>query len=393
MLEFAVKKNESVSVHQQLVTGLKHYAIKLGAEKKMPSENIICKKYSLARMTVSRALNDLVAEGILYRTQGKGTFVKKQLRTVKSIKFLLPGPGCLSGSDANSKVIRRYLSGIVHEAHKTGMRVETVICTPDHKLGSLQPDQFRSFSKNDNVFILAQWWYPIFPALVESGCNVVYINSQIMNPEFEDYFKHWYLLTNNIKESVAELVDYFVKAGHRNILCFRLKDQFTSPDPRSEGYKLGLKRNSLEYDPILMPEIDFDIFSDPEYVIRLIIESYHKRRFDAIIIPNSEFALLTLTALERLKLKCPENVIISALGDREILSNLPVPISAFAQSEAMLGAEAVKAFKRSEFTSGEQIFNSIFIERESCRKGAGATPNPFLDENHNQSFDENIFSY
>lgn len=40
----------------------------------------MCKKYNVSRITVTRAINELVAEDYLYRIQGKGTFVKgKQL--------------------------------------------------------------------------------------------------------------------------------------------------------------------------------------------------------------------------------------------------------------------------------------------------------------------------
>jgi len=42
---------------------------------KIPSEQELAQKYKVSRMTVIRAINDLVQEGLLYRKQGKGTFV------------------------------------------------------------------------------------------------------------------------------------------------------------------------------------------------------------------------------------------------------------------------------------------------------------------------------
>ncbi|MBM7644148.1 GntR family transcriptional regulator [Scopulibacillus daqui] len=43
----------------------------------IPSENQLQKEYKISRNTVKKALDDLVAEGLLHRIQGKGTFVAK----------------------------------------------------------------------------------------------------------------------------------------------------------------------------------------------------------------------------------------------------------------------------------------------------------------------------
>lgn len=41
----------------------------------LPSERQLCESYGIARMTVRQAISNLVAEGLLTRTQGRGTFV------------------------------------------------------------------------------------------------------------------------------------------------------------------------------------------------------------------------------------------------------------------------------------------------------------------------------
>ena len=49
---------------------------------KIPSENELSVTYGLSRMTVRSVLTDLVKEGLLYRGQGKGTFVAEKIVTL-----------------------------------------------------------------------------------------------------------------------------------------------------------------------------------------------------------------------------------------------------------------------------------------------------------------------
>ncbi|QXM07116.1 GntR family transcriptional regulator [Crassaminicella indica] len=44
---------------------------------KIPSERKLSEEFNLSRMTISKAINNLVEEGILYRKRGQGTFVSK----------------------------------------------------------------------------------------------------------------------------------------------------------------------------------------------------------------------------------------------------------------------------------------------------------------------------
>src|SRR5690554_4789743 len=53
------------------------------AEEKIPSERELCKHYSVSRTTIRKAIDELVAEGVLIRRSGRGTFVADNLPKVK----------------------------------------------------------------------------------------------------------------------------------------------------------------------------------------------------------------------------------------------------------------------------------------------------------------------
>ncbi|OFK24145.1 GntR family transcriptional regulator [Olsenella sp. HMSC062G07] len=55
----------------------------LSIGEKIPTEIELCEKYSVSRITVRRAIQNLVDEGILYRLRGRGTFVSAPKREIR----------------------------------------------------------------------------------------------------------------------------------------------------------------------------------------------------------------------------------------------------------------------------------------------------------------------
>lgn len=51
------------------------------ANQKIPTELELSEKYQISRMTVRKALAELVEEGVLAKKQGKGTFVQEEKMT------------------------------------------------------------------------------------------------------------------------------------------------------------------------------------------------------------------------------------------------------------------------------------------------------------------------
>ena len=77
MQDRPLEKKSQSPLYQQLMPRLKNdiMAGVYPAGARIPSEQLLCDTYSVSRVTVRKAMLDLVQEGLLVRRQGKGTFV------------------------------------------------------------------------------------------------------------------------------------------------------------------------------------------------------------------------------------------------------------------------------------------------------------------------------
>lgn len=80
MQEKLLEKKSQSPLYQQLMSRLKN-DIMAGVYPpgaRIPSEQLLCDLYGVSRVTVRKAMLDLVQEGLLVRRQGKGTFVAQE---------------------------------------------------------------------------------------------------------------------------------------------------------------------------------------------------------------------------------------------------------------------------------------------------------------------------
>ena len=76
--------NNAVPLYEQMMMMLRERLDNhvLDAGEKLPSEAELCKSYGVSRITVRRAIDELVEEGYLEKKQGKGTFVTQKRAAV-----------------------------------------------------------------------------------------------------------------------------------------------------------------------------------------------------------------------------------------------------------------------------------------------------------------------
>jgi GntR family transcriptional regulator len=73
---FELERGNARALHEQLSDRLKlEFISTYSTGQQIPTEETICQNYGLSRVTVRRAIQTLVDQGLLIRRQGKGTFL------------------------------------------------------------------------------------------------------------------------------------------------------------------------------------------------------------------------------------------------------------------------------------------------------------------------------
>jgi GntR family transcriptional regulator len=106
----ATELRSGVPRHEQISDWLRSEieAGTFAVDERVPSENALCERFGVSRITVRRALQTLEGEGLIYRRQGLGSFVAdRRLRQglVRLTDF--EQDMALAGLEATSRVLRR----------------------------------------------------------------------------------------------------------------------------------------------------------------------------------------------------------------------------------------------------------------------------------------------
>lgn len=287
---------------------------------KIPSEHDLASQFQYSRQTVRQAIGNLVAEGILSREQGSGTYVNTSIKKDNNNKTMRIG---VITTYFDDYIFPSIIHGIEEVLTKNGYTLSLGIThnkTADEENCLLQMIQTgvdgiiiegtKSALPNSNLHL--------FQELEKQHIQTVFINS------FYKAHSDSYVVMDDIKS--GELVtDYLISKGHSKIGGIFKSDDIQGLK-RYEGIIKSLKKNGIPLD-------DNSIFwyttEDFKYLFNGPMDKILLSRLEhmtSIICYNDQVAAGLIKVLKRANISVPDDISIISFDNsflaKEMVCNL-----------------------------------------------------------------------
>jgi DNA-binding LacI/PurR family transcriptional regulator len=277
---------------------------------KLPGERVLARELGYSYMTIRKAIDNLVAEGLLYKVPTRGTFVAER----KSDKAKTRTIGYFLDSRIAGGLSSPYYAMIFNALEKqTAKAGYSLVYFTDSNESSLD----KVLKKLDGV--IASSFLRVEPLIqqIKAEIPVVAIDNSVADKSIPS------VIIDNFNAEL-ETVDYLCSLGHRRIgFITGLEDSDVGKN-RYEGYKSGLLKNGIELDHELVFRGNYTFgsgVSGAEYYLSL------KQRPTAIICANDSMALGAISKLHQEGLEVPRDISVVGFDDINIAGQVTPPLT------------------------------------------------------------------
>ncbi|MBU0479048.1 GntR family transcriptional regulator [bacterium] len=336
---------------------------KLQSGEPILSENKLAERYKVSRITVRRAISELVSKNVLFTEKGKGTFVtnRHNLKKKNTEPLLTRTIGLIVPTINNS-----YSSDIARGAEDVANEEKyyVIFCNSDGRLKKEEEYVRRLTGKKIDGFVIlatspaSTYWR----GLIRSKVPFVIVNL-IVNGIDADY-----VITDDVGGSY-NAVKHLINLGHKRIGHIRGTRNTSTGDGRMEGYRKAISDSGLEFDENL---IQGNNFSKSKYGY-LAMEKFLKmsQRPTAIFAANDILASGAYDAIINAGLRVPEDIALVGYADLRESARMDVPLTTVHQPGYEMGKAAcerlIEKIKNKKHGDIKKIvFKTELIIRRSC---------------------------
>lgn len=345
------KTPKYILVQEKIKQAIKHREI----TGKLPGERTLAKDYGYSYMTIRKAVDNLVAEGILYKLPTKGTFVADRKTAKKNTKIL----GYFLDNSIVAGLTSPYYSLIFDSLEKQARKHGySLIYFSDAGDSS----SLKHLNNVDGVIISC------FPRIE----NIIHEINQhvpvvVMDNSSSDKTIPSIIIDNF--NAVSASVDYLCSLGHKRIgFMTGLEDSDVGKN-RYAGYQSGLTNHGIKLNEKLVFRGDYSFESGTkgaDYFLSL------KNPPTAIICANDAMAIALIREAVQRGLNVPDDVSVMGFDDISVASHITPPLTTLAAPIEEITELAIKMLVRminGEKSESKHIaLPAIPVIRGSCAK-------------------------
>lgn len=322
---------------------------------KLPGERSLAKELGFSYMTIRKAIENLVSEGILYKVPTKGTFVNKDNGKKKKTRTI----GYFLDSNIVSGISSPYYSlifeALMKEAAKDGYSVAYFSDSEKDRIRNILP-------KLDGV--IATCFPRIENAIMDIKLTlpIVIIDNSSADKSIPS------VIIDNFNAEV-DTVDYAISLGHKRIGFMTGLEDSDIGHNRYAGFKHGLRKNGIELDETLIFRGNYSYGAGrqgAEYFLSM------KQMPTTIICANDTMALGAIKKLNQEGFDVPDDISIIGFDDIEVASQIVPALTTIAapiDKIAHYAFVALKALIQGQTPEHQHIaLPAKLVVRESCSK-------------------------
>jgi DNA-binding LacI/PurR family transcriptional regulator len=329
------RKIKGQTAFAQLESDLRRMILtgELAGNSAIPTEVELCKNYDISRNTVRKALTNLVTEGLLHKTQGRGTFVvpQEERHSPRSGGPVIAAivPTFAAYPEEFSMYDRNLVAGFL----EYNLMENTDISLRNHRNVNFDNLLSEYYKGTINGIIWERpykKYYPIIEKLREANVPQITISRSI--PGIPSVFFDG-------EASITETVDFLASIGHKDIFFADIDANYPIFKKRDMAFVDALRKNKVQN-----PEEKLLLMKWEE---RLDYQDFNQkmdRGFNgtAIIVGNY-FVDSTFAWAEKKGLRIPEELTVISLSSfnaEELLSH--PSISAIIEPRREIGIKAME---------------------------------------------------
>lgn len=325
---------------------------------RLPSERALCERYQVSQITVRRALRELAHAGRVYSHHGLGWFVSAtpspKARPLEVV-LVLPELDWLMAS-----VVRALNEALAQE--DIVLRLAFTAGGAEAEARALKEAVARGGSAVLVVVAgpergLAQRYARLTEGI---ECPVLLLLHEVPETKLP-------AVVLDTRACMRELTEYLLERGHRRLAYAGLDPAFVGGQRCYQGFALTLWEYGLE-----LP-LDW-VFSGElsrEATKRRFLRAFQDaERPTALVCASDLLAAEAMSLLQGLELRCPGDVAIVGLGDRDFAPLLPAPLTTFRIDLEGLGRAA--AALTLDLLAGREVRSATVTGRLVVRRSCGA---------------------